>query len=88
MKITFLKRRKPKKFRYKARFFDEEKERRERRRQEMGLGEDHKIEFKSRMHSTWKYNRENERKRKKQAELQTLVYIAAIGLLIYYLLIR
>ena len=88
MKITFFKRRKPKKFHYKARFFDEEKERREQRRQEMGLGGDSKIEFKSRMHSSWKYNREKERKRKKQAEWQTLIYILAIGLIVYLLIRR
>jgi urease accessory protein UreF len=88
MKITFLKTRKPKKFHYKARFFDEEKEKREMRRQEMGLGNQEKIKFESRMHSSWKYHRETERKRKKQAELQTLIYIAIIGLIIYLLIVR
>ena len=88
MRLSFFKTQKPKKFRYQARFFDEEKDRREQRKREMGLGEQSDLKFKHRMQSAWRTNKDNDRKRKKKAELQTMVLIAVLGLVVYYLFFR
>jgi len=88
MRWSFFKTHKPKQFRYKPRHFDEEKERREQRKADMGLGSAGDLKFKHRMHSSWKYQREQDRQRRKSANYGTLIILAVLFLIAYYLFFR
>ncbi len=88
MRLSFFKTQKPKKFRYQPRHFDEEKERREKRKKELGLGGEGELKFQHRMQSAWRQNREQDRKRKKSALLQTMILMFVLGLVAYYLFFR
>jgi len=84
MKITFFRTPRPKHFAYPPRYYDEEKERWEQRRKELGLtGE--KSDFKSQVSANWGRYKKSERSRKKKAEMSVLVYLFIVAILIYFI---
>ncbi|MEZ5082046.1 MAG: hypothetical protein R2750_01115 [Bacteroidales bacterium] len=83
MKIVFFRTPKPKQFKYPPRYYDEEKERREQRKKELGLSNE-KIDFQSRVTANWSRFRKTDRNRKKKAELSVLIYLFIAAVLIYF----
>ena len=84
MKITFFRIPKPKQFTYPPRYYDEEKERWEQRRKELGLT-DEKADFKSQVNANWNRFKKSERSRKRKSEFSVLIYLAIVAMLIYFL---
>lgn len=84
MKITFFRIPKPKQFKYPARYYDAEKERREQRRRELGLSGE-KADFKSQLSTNWKRFYQKENQRKKKAEISVLIYLLIVAMLIYFI---
>lgn len=85
MKIVFFNTQKPKKFEYKPLYYDEEKDEREQRRKELGLGDDgsdHKSFFRGELQKKWrsggKVNQKSSRKR-------SIIYLGILLLAIYYI---
>jgi hypothetical protein len=84
MQIVFFKRPKPKQFDYKPRYYDEEKERKEKRRKEMEQSGTGDTSFmKGEMNRRWR--RDDKKNRDKARGINLLIYIAIIGLLVYFM---
>lgn len=84
MKVTFFKTAKPKNFAYPPRYYDEDKERWDQRKKELGLSEDGKADFRSQVSNNWKRYRKSDKTRKKRAEMSVLVYLFIVAILIYF----
>ncbi len=84
MKIVFFRTPRPKRFNYPPRYYDEEKERWEQRKKELGLS-DEKADFRSKLTTNWNRFKRHEKKRKKKAEMSVLVYLMIVGILIYFI---
>ena len=82
MKIVFFRTPRPKQFHYPPRYYDEEKERREQRRRELGLSGE-KADFKSQISANWSRYKRHERDRKKKAEISVMIYLLIVAMLIY-----
>jgi hypothetical protein len=85
MKITFVRTPKPKQFAYPPRYYDEEKERLEQRKRDLGLSQDGKSDFRSQVSNNWKRFRKSDKTRQKKAELSVLVYLFIVAILIYFI---
>ncbi|GAB4318561.1 MAG: hypothetical protein Kow00127_10600 [Bacteroidales bacterium] len=85
MRIVFFRTPKPKQFAYPPRYFDEEKERRNLRRKELGLEPVEGDDFGSRLQLHWKRYKKADRSRKKKAELSVLVYLIIVAMLIWFI---
>lgn len=83
MKITFVRTPRPKRFKYPPRYYDEEKERWEQRKRELGLS-DEKADFKSQVATSWKRVKRHDRDRRKKAEASVLIYLLIVAILIYF----
>lgn len=84
MKVVFFRIPKPKQFKYPPRYYDEEKERRELRKKELGLaGDGSKIDFRTQVGSSWKKFRKSDSKRQKKAQMSVVVYLMIVAMLIY-----
>jgi len=83
MKIVFFRTPKPKRFSYPPRYYDEEKERWEQRKKELGLAGAGKADFSSRISSNWKRFRKSDHTRKKKAEMTVIIYLFIVAALIY-----
>jgi hypothetical protein len=89
MKITFFRTPKPKQFKYPTRYYDEEKERWEQRKRELGITADgEKSEFKSQVGTNWRRIREKNTHRQKKANASVLIYLLIAALLIYFIFIK
>ena len=85
MKIVFFKIPKPKRFNYPPRYYDEEKERREQRRRELGIGENgSKVDFKSQVGTSWRRLRKTDKGRQKKANMSVIIYLLIVAMLIYF----
>ena len=84
MKITFFRTPRPKQFSYPPRYYDEEKERREQRRKELGLSNE-KADFKSQITTNWRRFKKHDRGRKKKAEISVFIYLLIVAMLIYFI---
>jgi hypothetical protein len=84
MKITFFRIPKPKQFQYPPRYYDEEKERREQRRRELGLS-DEKPDFKSQIRTNWRRINRHDRQRRQKAGISVLIYLLIVSMLIYFI---
>lgn len=84
MKVTFFRTPKPKQFKYPPRYYDEEKERLEYRRRELGLSGE-KADFGAQVSANWKRMRKRDVQRKKKAEFSVVIYLLIVGLLIYFM---
>ncbi|OQX72309.1 MAG: hypothetical protein B6D61_14100 [Bacteroidetes bacterium 4484_249] len=85
MKIVFFRTPKPKQFKYPPRYYDEEKERWERRRKELGIGENgKKTDFKSQVGSRWRRLRKTDNSRQKKANMSVIIYLLIVAMLIYF----
>lgn len=84
MKIVFFSTPKAKQFDYKPRYFDIEKENRERRKKEMGLGgnKDHKSFYRGELKSRWK-NYSGGRTENKRYRI--LIYFIILLVSVYYI---
>lgn len=81
MGFVFFKRPKPKVFKYKPLFYDEEKEKREERRKALGLSDEDAGDIKVRLHERWKMHRASS---KASSPLKTLIiYLFIIFILLY-----
>jgi len=84
MKVVFFRIPKPKQFKYPPRYYDEEKERKEFRKRELGLaGDDSKIDFRSQVGDSWKRLRKSDSGRQKKAQMSVVVYLLIVAMLIY-----
>jgi hypothetical protein len=84
MKIVFFKTPKPKAFEYKPLYYDEEKERKEKRRQELeksGTGDTSFV--RGEIDRRWR--REDRQNRSKSRGINLLVYAVIAALLIYFI---
>jgi type VI protein secretion system component VasF len=84
MKITFFRIPKPKQFQYPPRYYDEEKERREQRRRELGLSGE-KPDFRSQISTNWRRINRHDRKRRQTAGISVFVYLLIVAMLIYFI---
>ena len=84
MKVTFVKTPKPKRFTYPPRYYDEEKERLEQRKRDLGLSEDGKSDFRAQVSNNWKRFRKSDQTRKKRAEVSVLIYLIIVAILVYF----
>ena len=85
MKIVFFNRPKARQFDYKPRYYDVEKERREQRKKELGLGDgktDKRTMFKGELQNRWRSDRKTEKERTRR---RTIIYVVMISLVIYYI---
>jgi hypothetical protein len=84
MKLVFFRIPKPKQFSYPPRYYDEEKERQELRKRELGLaGDGTKIDFRTQVGATWRRLRKIDSKRQKKAQMSVVVYLLIVAMLIY-----
>jgi len=89
MKLVFFNTPKPRQFNYPARYYDEEKDRREQRKKELGLtGSETAGDFRTRLNTGWQRFRANDRARQKKANLSVLIYIFIVIVLIYIIFFR
>lgn len=86
MKLVFFNRPKNKQFDYKPRYYDVEKEKREQRKKELGLGQsdegDRRAMFKGELQSRWRNDRKAE---KENTRRRTMIYLILIGFVVYYI---
>lgn len=82
MKITFFKTPKPKQFNFPPRYYDEEKERLEQRKRELGLS-DEKPDFRTQVTTNWRKMRKRDQKSRKKAEMSVLIYLLIVAGLVY-----
>lgn len=85
MKIVFFNRPKARQFDYKPRYYDVEKDKREQRKKELGLGEDETTKralFKGELKSRWRSDNKVEKERTRR---RTIIYVVFIAIVIYYL---
>jgi hypothetical protein len=84
MKVVFFRIPKPKQFKYPPRYYDEEKERLELRKRELGLaGDGKKIDFRSQVGSSWSKFRRSDASRQRKANISVVVYLMIVAMLIY-----
>lgn len=85
MKIVFFRIPKPKQFNYPPRYYDEEKERMEQRKKELGISPDGKADFKSQVGASWRRLRKSNKSRQKKASMSVLIYLMIVAMLIYFI---
>ncbi|MBL7104897.1 MAG: hypothetical protein ISS18_11255 [Bacteroidales bacterium] len=86
MKLVFFRIPKPKQFNYPPRYYDEEKERWDRRRKELGITKDgEKTDFKSQVGYNWRRMRKVNAARQKKANMSVLIYFLIAAALIYFI---
>jgi hypothetical protein len=89
MKLVFFNTPKPRQFSYPARYYDEDKEKREKRNKELNRSDAESLkDFRSELDAGWQKFRAGERGRKKKANLSVLVYIFVVILLLYLIFFR
>jgi len=89
MKLVFFNTPKARQFNYPARYYDEEKDRREQRKRELGLaGSITTGDFRSKLDAGWQRFRAGERGRQKKANMSVLIYIFIVIILIYIIFFR
>jgi len=89
MKLVFFHTPRPRQFHYSARYFDEEKDRLEQRRKELGLSSDETTgDIRVRMDAAWKKFSKGEKRAQKKSDMGMLVYILLVILLIYFIFFR
>ena len=89
MKLVFFNTPKARQFTYPARYYDEEKEKREQRKKELGLaGTETTGDFRSRLDSGWKRFKANEQTRQKKTNRSILIYIFIVLILVYLIFFR
>ena len=84
MKITFFRTPRPKQFHYPPRYYDEDKDRWEQRKRELGLSEE-KADFRSQVTANWRRFKHHDDRRKKKAEISVLIYLLIVAMLIYFI---
>lgn len=85
MKIVFFNRPKAHQFDYKPRYYDVEKDKREQRKKELGLGDDEgtkRAMFKGELKSRWRSDNKAEKERNRR---RTIIYVVFIAIVIYYI---
>lgn len=85
MKIVFFNRPKARQFDYKPRYYDVEKDKREQRKKELGLGDNEASKqamFNGELKSRWRSDNKVEKERTRR---RTVIYIVFIAFVIYYL---
>ncbi len=85
MKIVFFNRPKARQFDYKPRYYDVEKEKREQRKKELGLGgdeSDKRAMFKGELQNRWRSDRNTDKERTRR---RTIIYVVLISFVIYYI---
>ncbi len=86
MKLVFFRIPNPKQFNYPPRYYDEEKERWDRRRKELGITKDgEKTDFKSQVGYNWRRMRKVNATRQKKANISVLIYFLIAAALIYFI---
>lgn len=89
MKLVFFNTPKPRQFNYPARYYDEEKDKREQRKRELGLSDtETTADFRTRLNTGWQRFRASERGRQKKANMSVLIYIFIVIILIYIIFFR
>ncbi len=84
MQIVFFKTPKPKHFDFKPRYYDEEKERKEKRRKELeNAGKGDTSFMKGEIDRRWR--RTDRQNRQKAKGINLLVYLVIIALLVYFM---
>jgi len=85
MRIVFFRIPKPKQFHYPPRYYDEEKERIEQRKRELGLSTDGTADFRTQVGNRWRSMRKSNRSRQKKANMSVLIYLLIAAMLIYFI---
>jgi hypothetical protein len=89
MKLVFFNTPKARQFTYPARYYDEEKDKREQRKKELGLaGTESTTDFRSNLDAGWQRFRASERGRQKKANRSVMIYIFIVIILIYIIFFR
>jgi hypothetical protein len=84
MQIVFFKRQKPRHFEYKPRYYDEEKERREKRQKLIDNPETRDTSM-IKMEIDRRWRRIDRTNRAKAKGINLLVYIIIVGLIVYFM---
>ncbi len=84
MQIVFFRRPKPKQFDYKPRYYDEEKERKEKRRKELEQSGSGDTSF-MKSEINWRWRRIDKKNRGKARGINLLIALAIIALLVYFI---
>jgi hypothetical protein len=84
MKFVFFRTSKPKAFEYKPLYYDAEKEEREQRKKDLGLGDssDHKSFYRGELQRKWRRGRTDT---KKNSRIRTMIYFAILLFAVYYI---
>ncbi len=79
MRITFFKTQRPNQFEYKARYYDPEKEKREKRKRQLGISDkDNRMERKEILHEKWKRTSFENKKHRAGVNVWVFLFIAAL----------
>lgn len=87
MKLVFFRIPKPRRFNYPPRYYDEEKERLERRKKELGIGGSNGKagDHRANLSGEWQRLRYRDRTRRKSRQISLLVYILLAAILMYFI---
>lgn len=87
MKITFVRTPKPKRFAYPPRYYDEEKERWEQRKKDLGLSSEGS-DFGQKLSNNWKRFKKSDDARKSKAGRVVLIYLIIAAILLYFVFFK
>lgn len=85
MKIVFLSRPKNRKFEYKPRYYNLEREKREQRKKELGISideNDKRSLLRGELQNRWRNNRKTD---KEKTRRRTIIYLIMIVIVVYYI---
>ncbi len=86
MRLSFFSLPKPRQFNYPPRYYDEEKERAEKRKKELeNSGEMNKSDFGERLTSGWSRYQKSDKARQKKASISVIIYLFIAVLLLYFI---
>ncbi|MCD4734450.1 MAG: hypothetical protein K8R53_00265 [Bacteroidales bacterium] len=87
MKLVFFRTPKPRSFSYTPRYFDEDKERSDQRKRELGISNDSesKQDLRTRMSQDWKRYRGHDKTRQKSIKMSLFIYLVIAAMLIYFI---
>lgn len=87
MKLVFFRTPKPRRFHYNPRYFDEERDRLEQRKKELGIKtrEGGEADLRTRMSKGWAHMRSHDQNRRKSIQMTFLIYLVIAAMLIYFI---
>lgn len=88
MRISFFKTPRPNQFEYKARYYDPEKEKREKRKRQLGISDnDNRMERKEILHEKWKRTSFENKKHRSGVNIWVFLFIAVLLALFVFIIL-